>query len=212
MTNKVLEKHAARAIGQKTYFTGKPCLKGHVGNRSVANGSCVKCNRDHANRKRLENPELDREKSRQWYAKNKEKATAWKREWVSKNREKYIERRKKYRMIPKTRAIEMFHGAKFSAKEKNIPFDLDMEWIKQKIQAGICELTGIKFKLEPLENGRQNPYTASLDRIVPEEGYIKSNVRMILWALNAAFNSYGEDVYANIARVYLEKHPHRGLT
>ena len=33
----------------------------------------------------------------------------------------------------------------------------------------------------------------------------------LVWALNAAFNSYGEDVYAKIAKVYLAKHG-TGLT
>ena len=73
-------------------------------------------------------------------------------------------------------------------------------------------MTGVKFDLEPLPEGRQNPYTASMDRIKPELGYVKTNVRMILWALNAAFNSYGEHVYADIARVFLAKNPTTGTS
>ncbi len=71
-------------------------------------------------------------------------------------------------------------------------------------------MTGVKFDLEPLPKGRQNPYTASLDRAKPELGYTKNNVRMILWALNAAFNTYGEHIYADIARVFIAKNPNTG--
>lgn len=104
----------------------------------------------------------------------------------------------------------MLAMAKFAAKKKKVAFDLDYEWILIKLTTGTCEMTGVKFDLEPLPEGRQNPYTASMDRIKPELGYVKTNVRMILWALNAAFNSYGEHVYADIAKVFLAKNPTAG--
>lgn len=110
------------------------------------------------------------------------------------------------------RAKEMVAGARWGAKQKGLPFDLDVEWVAKKLVAGVCELTGLPFRLEPIDGGRQNPYTASLDRVVPKLGYVRTNTRVILWALNAAFNSYGEGVYAAIARVYLAKHPTTGLT
>jgi hypothetical protein len=166
----------------------------------------MQCSREDQNKYRAENRERDRQNSREWYALNKEKAAEWKRNWVASNRERYQERRRRYRSRANTRAKEMLNSAKWSAKEKGIAFDLDHDWILGRLQTGLCELTGLAFRLEPLDGGRQNPYTASLDRIVPELGYVKSNVRMILWALNAAFNTYGEKVYAEIASVYLAKH------
>jgi hypothetical protein len=155
--------------------------------------------------------EIDRGKSRQWYEKNKERAKQWKRDWIAANQERYIENRKKWRSSPSSRALEMISAARRTSKKKRLPYDLDRAWLTEKLETGVCELTGIPFQLEPLDGGRQNPYTASLDRIIPSKGYVKSNVRVILWALNAAFNTYGEDVYAKIARVYLAKHG-TGLT
>lgn len=202
---KIISREAAKAVGQKTYFTGVDCLNGHSDVRSVANGVCYQCRRDAQNRHRASNLEADRQRSREWYVKNKEHAAAWKRNWVANNPEKYKERRRKYRSTTDGRAIEMMNASKWSANEKGLSFDLDLEWIKSRLEVGACQLTGLAFRLEPLDGGRQNPYTASLDRIIPAKGYIKSNVRMILWALNAAFNSYGEDVYAEIAEVYLAR-------
>jgi hypothetical protein len=36
----------AQAAGEKHYFTGEPCSKGHVALRRVSNGSCVVCARE----------------------------------------------------------------------------------------------------------------------------------------------------------------------
>lgn len=201
----IISKKDAKSAGLKTYFTGIPCIRGHIDVRSVANGVCFECRRQAQNRHRQENLEECRNKSRDWYAKNKEHAVEWKRNWIKENKEAYADRRKRYRNNTNTRAIEMLSSAKYSSNKKNVPFDLDIDFIKSKLDTGVCELTGLPFDLNPLPGGRQNPYTASMDRIVPEKGYVKSNVRMVLWALNAAFNSYGEDVYATIAKVYLDK-------
>lgn len=38
----------AKAQGRKTYFTGKPCKRGHIDQRLVANANCVQCNRDNS--------------------------------------------------------------------------------------------------------------------------------------------------------------------
>jgi hypothetical protein len=206
----VINKKEAKEKGLKDFFTNVPCKYGHVVARSVANGGCRQCIRNVANKARAKNPELNRQQCREWYAKNKEHAKQWKIDWIANNRDQYDERRRRYRNKTKVRAKELLAMAKFSAKKKNISFDLDYEWIFERLELGISEMTGIKFDLEPFPKGRQNPYTASLDRVVPELGYVKSNVRMILWALNAAFNSYGENVYADIARVFLDRNPNVG--
>ena len=211
MTPVLLTRQEARAVGEKSYFTGRACLRGHVEVRSTANGVCYQCRRDSQNRYRAENIEIDRANSRAWYADNKEKAAQRKKNWLALNSEKYKARRKNYRSRNEIRAREMFTTSRWNAKKKDIPFDLDYEWIFTRLEFGMCELTGIKFDLVPLEGGLQNPYTASLDRIVPKLGYTKTNVRLILWALNAGFNTYGEKVYADIARVYLAKNG-SGLT
>ena len=211
MTSVNIERQKAMESGAKTYFTGIPCRRGHLAHRRVANRSCLQCSRDSARTQRAKDVEADREKSRQWYEANKDRAKQWKRDWIKANPERYVESRKKWRSSPSSRAREMIASSKWAAKKKGIPYDIDRAWLMLKLEAGVCELTGIPFQLEPLDGGRQNPYTASLDRIVPSKGYVKGNVRVILWALNAAFNSYGEDVYAKIAKVYLAKHG-TGLT
>lgn len=39
----VPERQAAKAAGEKSYFTGKPCKNGHIARRSTASGCCLLC-------------------------------------------------------------------------------------------------------------------------------------------------------------------------
>ena len=213
LEDRPMTRQEARSLGLKSYTPTYLCCRGHEAKRGVANGRCRKCASEAVLRIRNASPEsreLDRAKSRAYYASNKERARDWKKRWIAENPEQYKESRRRWRNDPVTRSREMFTAAKWSAKKKGLPFDLDRKLIEEKIRLGRCELTGAKFDLTPLTMGRQNPYTASLDRIKPELGYVKTNVRMILWGLNMALNTYGEDVYASIAKTYLRSHGERG--
>lgn len=58
---------AARALGLKRYFTGKPCVRGHISERRVADKNCVDCRRE----RKQSAP--DREAARNHYLRNREK-------------------------------------------------------------------------------------------------------------------------------------------
>lgn len=64
-------------------------------------------------------------------------------------------------------------------------FDLDEEFIVSKLEGGVCEVTGIPFSYDkPAEGLCKNPYSPSIDRIDNRVGYVKSNVRIVLWQVN----------------------------
>ena len=90
---------------------------------------------------------------------------------------------------PKTRARTMLKSARTSASKKNLPFDLTVDWIEQKLIDGLCEVSGISFDFESMNTGKwghgsQNPFSPSLDRTVPELGYTKDNVKVVVWIYN----------------------------
>lgn len=81
----------AKALGLKRYFTGKPCKRGHVAERSVHRAMCVECkndatrddyhkrigewrdrNRQKMAKYRSDNPEKYRQRFRLWWGNNKE--------------------------------------------------------------------------------------------------------------------------------------------
>jgi len=56
------------------YYTGKPCKNGHNAERFAKRRQCVECNRIAANKRVLQNPELNRIKVKNWAEKNRERA------------------------------------------------------------------------------------------------------------------------------------------
>jgi len=101
---------------------------------------------------------------------------------------------------------QMIRAAKWRAKKKGLPFDLDLHrpWLATEI-AGGCALSGLPFGSNP-KRAWDSP---SLDRIRPELGYVRSNVRMILWCLNSAFGDWGEDQFEIVARAWLARREDR---
>lgn len=91
--------------------------------------------------------------------------------------------------------------AKRRARAAGLPFDLRWEQVAPRLLAGRCELTGIPFR-SVRRSWRTNPYAPSLDRIDAAHGYHPANIRVVLWAVNAARGEWGDDVFHEIATAY----------
>lgn len=96
------------------------------------------------------------------------------------------------------------HAAKVRAKRKGLAFDLDRDFLLSMLddQGHRCALTGIEFFAKIDNTSRIDPCTPSIDRIVPSRGYVKGNVRLVLYAMNAMLNDWGEGVFIKIANSY----------
>lgn len=64
--------------------------------------------------------------------------------------------------------------------------DFDWAWNKLEKQEFKCEITG-----HPFEWVGRSPYGLSMDRIDPNKGYTKDNVRLVCWWINAAMGRWG---------------------
>lgn len=73
------------------------------------------------------------------------------------------------------------------SKKNCLGFDLDRDFIFQKLLVGTCEVTGIPFDLT---GGERKPHTPSIDRIDPSRGYTKDNVQLVVWIYNAAKSTF----------------------
>lgn len=127
------------------------------------------------------------EANKRWRNKNAQRMREITKKWMDKN-------------PIKKAAIHMLNGAK---KNKSVPCNLTFNFIFKKLQKGICERTGLRFVYS---KGKRNLYSPSLDRIVPSQGYVQSNVRVILWAFNMFKNKYSDEQLYPIAKAFVEAH------
>ena len=105
---------------------------------------------------------VDRKEEKKEYSrKNKERLNRQTREWHQRNPER-----------------SLVVSAKSRANKQNVPFNLTPEDI---VVPKVCPVLGI-----PLfrQKGKRTDNTPSLDRIIPERGYVKENVRIISWRAN----------------------------
>jgi hypothetical protein len=85
------------------------------------------------------------------------------------------------------RGHALVNVAKHRAKRHLIPFSITPEDIQNRINLGVCEVTGIPFDL-----AKPRAWNApSLDQIEPKAGYTQENTRVVLYAVNVMANSWG---------------------
>lgn len=100
----------------------------------------------------------------------------------------------------------MWSTSKKSARLKGVDFDLDHDWFRVRLAAGICQVSGLPFDLTAAKRVAASP---SVDRIDPKGPYTKANCRLILWWINQAFSNMGEDYAFGVFRAIF-KHQAKG--
>lgn len=93
---RLISREDAIKAGRKTYFTGKPCVHGHLAYRRTYDHKCAECNRLKIKKWRKDNPdyEVDRYKSESEYrAKKISRASLY----YEKNKDQVNDRKKVYR-------------------------------------------------------------------------------------------------------------------
>lgn len=85
----IISRSEAKAKNLQTYFTGLPCSRGHVCERKTLKADCLLCLKERQKRWDHKNKAKTNERSRAWYAANKEKAKVTRTNWRSRNYEKF---------------------------------------------------------------------------------------------------------------------------
>lgn len=118
---------------------------------------------------------------------------------------------------PKEELVDrLYASVRTRSWQKKRDFDLTKEWIKKKIDKGICERTGIEFvfiamfqtindKYMPMKMTRKaHPFTPSIDRIDNRRGYTKDNCQMVVWAYNRAKGADTDDDLYKLAKAIIK--------
>jgi hypothetical protein len=104
------------------------------------------------------------------------------------------------------KARSLYQSARSSARERNLPFDLTTLWIEERLNNGVCEVSGLPFSMTvggghlTCGAGNQNPFGPSLDRRESAKGYTQENVQIVVWIYNACKQTHTHADVMTLAR------------
>ena len=123
-------------------------------------------------------PEYMKTYNKAYRLKNPESAKLYKRKAYHANPEHYRKQRREWSLKNPTRQVQSYlkMSAKQRARDKNLPFDLTLDDI---IIPEYCPiLPWIKIQKNTTGKGPCDT-SPTLDRIIPELGYVKGNIQVI---------------------------------
>lgn len=175
--NTIISRKEAKVLGLKTYFTGKPCKRGHVVPRYVSGLCCSMCLAD---------------RGRKWAAENAGRMKELQQAWHHKHRDEHKARLRKDR--EDNPALFMWYSAKSRAREKNLPFNIE---ISDVVIPPNCPIFGTPLVIGTGSGPGSNPNSPSLDRVIPSLGYVKGNIVVMSMRANAIKqNATAEEILA----------------
>ena len=133
-------------------------------------------------------------KAKVWRDAHKEHRLEYQRRYQKKNRAHLADRARNYWMNNPER--RMVIAARKTAKSRCLSFDLT--WQDITIPA-VCPVLGIPIIKQ---RGSRTDNTPSLDRIIPEHGYVKGNVIIISWRANRLKQDASIDELRKLADFY----------
>lgn len=116
-----------------------------------------------------------------------------KRKYYSQLEDEHEKLKRNYR-----RNIEtvLLNSARNRARKKGVPFDLQKEDV---IVPAICPVLGIKIEVG---NGNSHANSPSIDRIVPEKGYVRGNVIVVSHRANTIKNDASIEELEKVENFY----------
>ncbi len=116
------------------------------------------------------------------------------------NYNKIYAREKRWEATVPAWASRLHKRARLNATKLGVPFDLTVEWVKDKLSLGACEATGLKLDFaREFKAKSKSPFAPSLDRRNNYGGYTMNNVQIVTTQYNIAKNEWPEDALRILA-------------
>ena len=103
---------------------------------------------------------------------------------------------------------QILSNAKIRAKDKNIEFDIDTKYLKSIFpKDNMCPVLNIPFQLGYMNEDKKNKdYAPSLDRIMPEKGYVKGNLVFVCNIVNRVKSDSSIEILEKTLNFYKKYH------
>jgi len=97
-------------------------------------------------------------------------------------------------------------AARHRAKIAGVPCTITIDYLMDlwETQEGLCSVSGLPFSFRK-SKWFTNPYSPSIDRILPKYGYVENNVRFTLTAVNVSLNIWGLEELLPIFRAIISR-------
>lgn len=135
-----------------------------------------------------ENRERTAKRQKAWKDANKERLAESQKSWRIKNKDKHKEYLKSYRATEHGHAKELVTAARCRAKKHSIPCNITVDDLHFPTH---CPILGIVLSRG---DGKAANNSYSIDRIIPELGYVKGNVMIISHLANVMKNSASKEM------------------
>lgn len=142
---KIISRIDAKASGFTRYFTGSPCIRGHVSERWTSSGKCLDCHYEDNPLKpkiRLDPEEAKRrqkENKRRYYLKNLETHKARSKQWKKDNPESLKQSWARWREKPKNKLITFMRDSlrRVLTREKSARTEVMLCYTRQELEQHI---------------------------------------------------------------------------
>jgi hypothetical protein len=173
----------ARKAGDEFYKPIKPCSRGHLSIRKVKGYHCLECRSIDIvyPERRCNERDIAISEGKDTYFTGKSCKHGHTAERFVRNHQcvecsrtmYYDAERKRYQENP---LFRQFQQRKQAALKNRIPFTIEFDELEQP---EFCPVFGVKLNYVANEKGNRKPNRASIDKVIPELGYVSGNVRII---------------------------------
>ncbi len=113
--------------------------------------------------------------------------------------------RSRYFQTVHGRAQTLYHSAAVRAKKKGMQFELDVDWIKERLAPLTCEVTGLPLVLEINKDVWIGRFSPTLERVDNTIGYTKENTMIVCAIYNQAKADGSHEDVLTLARALMNK-------
>lgn len=157
---------------------------------------------------RRRNKERVKESNANWYATNRSVVKENNARYYAENRDviiaKALTRERASRYTVGYIATRLRAQATQRARHRNLKCSITRDWVIERLDAGVCEATGLKFDYAK-QGGRSAPRAPSLDRIDSAGGYTPDNTRVVVFQYNAAKNAWPDGTLVEMCKALLRR-------
>ncbi len=105
---------------------------------------------------------------------------------------------------------DLIEGARERAKKNKLPFNLKVKDLR-KIITSHCPIFGFKFELNKKDINNSWKNSPTLDRIIPEKGYVKNNIIIISMLANCIKSCATPEQIFKVGNFYSKLYEEKGI-